>query len=239
MNKPSAKKNPFLRWLPIVILAAILILAYIFNWYHYLSFTALSQHHKELIQWTHQHYAAAIFIFMSIYIIAVATSFPGASILTITGGFLFGIVPGAIYVVIGATLGACVLFIAVKTALGEWLRQKAKGWIKRMEDGFNRDAFNYLLFIRLVPVFPFWAVNIVAALLNVKFRQFFFATLIGIIPGTVVYAAIGNGLGALFEKGQTPNFSIIFEPQILFPILALALLSLVPIVYKKVKARKK
>jgi len=227
------------RWIPLLILIILVALIYHFQWHEYLTFDSLSKHHKQLELWTQQHYSTVVLIFIFTYIFVVATSIPGGAMtLTVSGGFLFGIIPAALYVVLAATLGASILFMIVKTALGSWLSQKAKGWVKRLEEGFKHNAFNYLLFLRLLPLFPFWVVNIVPALLNVKLRDFFFATLLGIIPGTLVYASVGNGLEHVFEKGEALNLSLIFDPEIFIPILILAILSIVPIAYKKLKARK-
>lgn len=226
-----------LRWLPLFILILVLVLAISLGWYRYLSFEMIVQNHRQLKQLTADHYVAAIFMFMLAYIVAVAISIPGATFLTITSGYLFGVLPGSIYVVLSATLGAVVIFLAVKSALGSWLQARAQGWVAKMEKGFQANAISYMLFLRLVPIFPFWVVNIVPALLNVRLRLFFIATLIGIIPGSVVYVAVGNGLNTIFDQGGTPDLSIIFKPSILVPILCLALLSLVPIVYKKLRKK--
>ncbi len=233
----SAFGRRFMRWLPLAVLAALLIVVVAMGWYRYLSFSSLSTYHKFLEDWTHAHYALSTCIFILSYIVSVAISLPGATFLTLLGGYLFGIVAGTVYVVFGATVGAVLLFLAVKTALGNWLQRKAHGWVSRMEIGFQKNAFNYLLFLRLVPIFPFWVINIVPALLNVRMRIFFVATLIGIIPGSLVYVAVGNGLGRILEQGGTPDLSIIFQPSILIPIVCLALLSLLPVVYKKVSHR--
>lgn len=227
------------RWIPLLIILIAFILIIYFRLYKYLSFNELQKHHEILKQWTEKHYLMAVLLYMVIYIIAVALSVPGATILTITGGFLFGYIFGTIYVVISATIGACCIFLAVKTALGEWLEKKAVRWVHRMEEGFKKNAISYLLFLRLVPIFPFWAINIVPALLGVRFRIFAFTTLIGIIPGSLVYVLVGNGLESLLELGKKPNLGIIFEPQILIPLLCLAIFSLIPIIYKKIIRDKK
>lgn len=227
--------SKLLRWLPILLLIAILVVVVAMGWYRYFTFEALAKHHQLLEKWTQQHYAAAVFIFLMVYIIAVAISIPGAVFLTLIGGYLFGIVAGTIYVVSSATIGSVIVFLAVRTALGSWLQARAQGWVSKMEQGFQKDAVSYLLFLRLVPIFPFWVINIVPALLNVSLRLFVMATFVGIIPGSLVYVAVGNGLGAIFASGKTPDLSIIFKPSVLIPILCLALLSLVPIVYKKMR----
>jgi uncharacterized membrane protein YdjX (TVP38/TMEM64 family) len=227
------------RFIPLTLLIIGLALFFYFKLYRYLSFTQLKAHRDWLLQWTKTHYALAVLAYFVIYIVAVAISIPGAIFLTLTGGFLFGILFGTLYTVIAATLGATLLFISVKTAFGTWFANKANTWVSRMQQGFQKNAFYYLLFLRLIPLFPFWAVNIVPALLNMRLRSFILATFIGIIPGSLVYVALGNGLQDLFATNQTPNLSIIFKPTILLPILALAVLSLVPILYKKMSSRTK
>jgi uncharacterized membrane protein YdjX (TVP38/TMEM64 family) len=140
-------------------------------------------------------------------------------------------------VVIAATVGATIVFLIARTALGDSLRRKAGPGMRRMEAGFRESAFNYLLFLRLIPLFPFWLVNLVPALLGVPLTTYVAATLLGIIPGGLVYASVGNGLGALFDAGGRPDLGIIFEPEIILPILGLAVLAILPVAYKKIRAR--
>ncbi|MFZ2467986.1 MAG: VTT domain-containing protein, partial [Parvibaculum sedimenti] len=140
---------------------------------------------------------------------------------------------GGAATVVAATAGATVLFIAAKSALGDLLRAKAGSAVARMEEGFRANAFSYLLFLRLVPAFPFWLVNLAPAFLGVRLSTFVGATFIGIVPGTFVFASLGAGLGAVFERGEEPNLGLIFEPRVILPILALALLSLVPALYRR------
>lgn len=220
------------RWLPLLVLIGLLVLFFSLHLDKYLSFNALRENHALLIAWTQTHYFIAPLIFIVFYTTAVAISIPGAVLLTLTGGFLFGVFWGVLFVVISATLGATILFFAVRTALGDWFAQKASGWIERMCQGFQHNAFSYLVTLRLIPLFPFWAVNIVPAFLNIRAKTFITATFIGIIPGTTVYVMVGNGLSQIFAANQTPNLGIIFELQILGPLLALAVLSLMPVLYQ-------
>jgi len=201
--------------------------------HHYTNFQTLAEHHLALEEWTHAHYLLAASGFMLIYIGAVAISMPGAVWITLMAGFLFGPFEGTVLVVISATLGATLLFLAARTALGDILEKKAGSFVKKMEKGFQENALSYLLFLRLVPLFPFWLVNIVPAILNVNIRTFMIGTFFGIIPGTFVFVLIGNGLSAIIEAGKRPDLGIIFNPEILTPLIGLAILSVVPIVYKK------
>lgn len=230
----NVKKSLF-RFLPLLLIILALLSAFYFKLFHYLNFETLQQYHQILYQWTNKNYALAVISFILIYIFAIAISIPGAIFLTLTGGFLFGLLWGTIYVMISATIGATLLFLAVNTAIGKWLENRATPWIKKMELGFKRDAFYYLLTLRLIPLFPFWLVNIVPALLNIPLRIFISATLIGIIPGTFIYVSVGNGLNHIFEVGGKLNLGIIFTPPILLPLMGLAILSLLPVVYKYFK----
>jgi len=226
------------RFLPLAVLAIGLAVFFALGLHHYLSFGALAENHDVLIDLVESHPAAAPLAFIGVYALAVAFSIPGAAVLTIAGGFLFGTLAGGIYVVIGATLGAVGVFLAARTAFGEGLRKRAGPWIGRLESGFQENALSYLLVLRLVPLFPFWLVNLVPAFLGVPLATYVIGTFLGIIPGSFVYASVGNGLGAVFDSGGTPDLTIIFEPEILLPIVGLSLLALIPVIYKKVAYKK-
>ena len=190
-----------------------------------------------MLAWSKQHIIFVVLGFIGIYTICVACSIPGAIFLTLTSGFLFGPWLGTVCVVISATLGAFIVFLAVELALRDWVAKKATLWLNVMRQGFQRNAFPYLLFLRLVPLFPFWLVNIVPALLGISKRTFVIATFIGIIPGSFVYVLVGNGLGHVFDTNQTPNLNIITDPRVSIPLLALGLLALTPTVYKLFKRK--
>lgn len=220
------------QWWLLGILFFGFIIYFLFGLNHYLTFAALQQHRQELLSWTKTHYVFISFMYMVIYIFAVAISIPGAIFLTLLGGFLFGMIWGTCYVVISATLGATIIFLAVRYACEPWIAKKTNPWVKKMRVGFQQNAFQYLLFLRFIPLFPFWIVNIVPALLGVQLTTFIAATLIGIIPGSFIYVAIGNGLGHILDQNQLPDLHIIFEPIVLLPLIGLALLSILPIIYR-------
>jgi len=226
------------RLLPVVILLLGLALFLLFGLERYFSFEMLSRHHGELTAWVAAHVALAAFIFVLFYALAVAFSLPIAVVITPVGGFLFGVWLGAVLSVIGATLGSVALFLAARTAFYDLFRARAGATLARLEDGFRRDSFNYLLFLRLVPVFPFWLVNIVPALLGMPLGPYALATLIGIVPGAVVYASVGASFGMLIERGERPDFGVIFEWHILLPLLGLAALSLLPVIYNRLRGSK-
>ena len=222
---------------PGLAIAASLALFIALDLDRFLSFAALKAHHEELIAWRDAHYALAALTFMLVYVVAVALSLPGALWLTISSGLLFGTAAGSVLAVIGATLGSSLLFLAARYACADFFHARAGGWLKRMEGGFQDNAFSYLLFLRLVPAFPFWLVNLVPALLGVGTFTFVAATALGIVPGTVIYASVGNGLGEMIAAGGAPDLSILFKPAVLGPLVALSLLSLAPVMIKRVRRR--
>lgn len=237
---PVAKKSAFSlgRVLPLALLAAGLAAFFVFDLNQYVSLGALKTHREELQSWVMNYGAMSAVIFMAVYALAVAFSIPGAVFITIAGGFMFGPYLGTVYVVIGATVGAVGVFLAAKYALGDFLRARAGPAIKRMEAGFRENEMSYLLILRLVPLFPFWLVNLVPAFLGVSLRTYTIGTLLGIIPGAFVYSLVGDGAGAVLDAGGDLNLGIIFAPRFLAPIVGLAVLACIPIVYKKIKARK-
>ena len=226
------------RWAPLTVLIILLGVFLHFKLYHYLSFESLKLHRSSLLAWTEQHLVLAILSFMLMYIIGVASSMPGAFFLTFIGGFLFGPLLGTLTVVISATLGAILVYLAVKLAFRDWVAKRNAKWLRSMEKGFKQNALSYLLFLRLVPIFPFFLVNIVPALLGVPLSTFTIGTLFGIIPGSFVYVLVGNGLGHVFDANSTPNISILTDPALFGPLIGLALLALVPIGYRHLKKQK-
>ena len=225
------------RFSPLVMLLLAITAAFALGLDDYVSFEQLERNRGWLLDFVDRHAFLAPLGFMLIYAIAIALSLPGGAILTIAGGFLFGIVAGTVYAVVAATLGATVVFLIARTALGDSLRQRAGPAVRRMEAGFRENALNYLLFLRLIPAFPFWLVNLVPAFLGVPLGTYVVATAVGIIPGTLVFASVGNGLGTVFETGVRPDLGIIFKPDIILPIIRLAVLAILPVAYRKIKGR--
>ena len=234
----TPKKPLWRRFLPLGILLVVIGLAFAFDLQRFLAFDTLREHDQALRAFVETRPVLTALGFVLAYAAAVAVSLPGAVFLTIAGGFLFGIWLGTCLVVIGATAGAIAIFLIARTSLGEGLREQAGPWLRRMQAGFNENALNYLLVLRLIPAFPFWIVNIVPAFLGVKLKDYALATFFGIMPGSFVYASIGNGLGTVIEVGDEPDLGIILQPAILTPIVGLAALALLPVVYKKVKGRR-
>lgn len=241
-SRPRGAAGAVRRFWPLALLLGGLGLAFAMGWHRYLSFETLLQHRETLQALVADHSLVAPIAFILIYLVATAFSVPGGIFLTIAGGFLFGIVAGAGYAVIGATCGALVVFLAARTALGDLLRNRAGPFLQKMEAGFREDELNYLLVLRLIPIFPFWLVNIVPAFLGVSVRTYLIGTFLGIIPGCLVFTSLGSSLGGLldaYNPDDPPNLlGIVFEPQNIFPILGLIVLSLLPVFYKRFKARR-
>ena len=238
-HAPPAKKS-LARFLPILFVALVFGLAIAFRVHERLSFDALFAQKDALDAFVSRNFVLAVAIFMAVYAVAVASSIPGASFLTFSAGFMFGTWIGGAAAWIAATIGATLIFLAARTAFGDVLRARASGWLERLGDGFRKNAFNYLLALRLTPVAPFFIVNLAPAFFNVKLRDYLLATLIGMIPGAFVYASVGSGLRAALETGAAsdPNEAaraILFSPAVFGPILALIALALVPVLMKALR----
>jgi uncharacterized membrane protein YdjX (TVP38/TMEM64 family) len=218
---------------PAAALVAVIAVAYWYRLDQYLTLDAIRDNRAALLAYVEENRALAVVAFMVVYAAAVAVSLPGAVVLTLAGGFLFGAVLGTALSVVAATIGAAAVFLIARSAFGDVLRLKAGAFVARMADGFQKNAFSYLLFLRLVPVFPFWAVNLVPAFLGMKLVPFVVATGIGIIPGTAVYSAFGAGLGQVFEAGGQANIKDVFSPPLVAGLIGLGLLALLPVVLKR------
>ncbi|MGB8511665.1 MAG: VTT domain-containing protein [Pseudolabrys sp.] len=212
------------------------------------SLESLVRHRAAIDDFVVSHQMLAIFVYVGVYITVVAVSLPGAALLTITGGFLFGIAVGASAAVISATVGATLIFLVARTALGEPLLRRAGPRATQLARGFREDAFSYLLFLRLVPAFPFFLVNLVPAFAGVRLGLFVVATAIGIIPGAIVFALAGAGLDSIIAAQKNSydqciaakgaDCRLVFEPadvltpQLIAALVALGLLALMPVAVK-------
>jgi uncharacterized membrane protein YdjX (TVP38/TMEM64 family) len=226
------------RLLPVALLLAALAAAFGFGLQDYLSIEALHRHRSLLNSFVADHAVAAALIFMAVYTLSTALSLPGGLVLTVAGGFLFGVVLGTLYVVVAATLGATAIFLIARSALGDLFRAKAGPFVQQMEAGFRENAFSYMLVLRLIPLFPFFVVNLVPAFLGVPLRTYVVGTLIGIIPGTLVFILAGAGIGSVFDRGGVFTVDSVLTPEIVAGLVGLSLLSLLPVIYKRLKARK-
>jgi len=226
------------RFAPLIVIALALTAFFVFDGPSYVNLESLKENRAYLSGLVADNFVLMFLAFIALYALLVGISFPGAGFLSIFGGFLFGTMTGAFGIVIGATIGACIIFTVVKTALGESMAQKMGPYMAKFEEGLKKNELSYLFILRLVPIFPFFVVNVVPALFDVKFRNYFISTLLGIIPGAIVYASIGDGAAAIFEQGGDLKLSgVMTEPRVLFPIIGLIILSLIPVAYNKFKAQ--
>ncbi len=235
---PNQRPNIVKRATPIALILLGLALFFALGLNRYFSLDTLRDNRDALRMWVEAFPYLAMGVFFLIYAGAVAISFPGASVLTVFGGFLFGLWPGVPVIVFAATVGAAIIFLASKTALSGALGNRAGGFVTRMEKGFREDELSYMFLLRLVPVFPFWAINIAAGVIGVSLRNFLIGTSIGIIPGTFVYASIGHAANKAFDAGKDISLTgILFKPETLLPIIGLAVLSVIPIALKRFSKR--
>ena len=220
---------------PLLLLLFGLIAAIYFDFGKYFDFRFLITHQDIVKGFIADMPVLAALVFLALYALSTAFSLPFGAIMTISGGWLFGIWIGGILTIIGATIGASTLFLATRYALREVMVARAGARLQQFEAGFNRHSTSYLLAMRLIPIFPFFLVNFLPALIGVKFRTYALTTLIGIAPGTFVYAGLGNGISYVLSADEPLNTSVIFSPLVFLPLCGLGFLSLLPVVWNKVK----
>jgi uncharacterized membrane protein YdjX (TVP38/TMEM64 family) len=222
-----------LRWLPLLVILAAIVAAFAFGVPQALSWSALGERQAALTQVTQAHPAASVLLYIAVYALVVALSVPVGVVLSVAGGLLFGTVLGAASAVVGATVGAVLLFLAVRLALGPLLVRRAPALVARIGPGLERDGFSYLLALRLIPAFPFWLVNLAPALVGMRLLPYAAATFIGVIPAAVVFASIGAGVGGVLAVGERPDVGVIFSAHVLGPLIGLAALSLLPVLWRR------
>lgn len=251
-TKEPGRASSLKRWLPLIAIAGFMVFAFFMDWHKALSISALIENRERLAAFVEDNFFLTLLAYLGIYIAVVVLSLPGAGILSIGGGFLFGWLVSAPATILAATIGATALFLAVTTSFGEALREKAGPWVAKLKAGFEKDAFNYLLFLRLVPAFPFWLVNLAPAMLGIKLSTYVTATAIGIIPGSFAFAFVGAGLGSVIEAQRAANADCIgnaecaieistsdlITPEILAALAALSVVALIPVVLKRLRNRK-
>ncbi|MES2666477.1 MAG: VTT domain-containing protein [Pseudomonadota bacterium] len=235
---PGQKDAPasvgFARKLPILIsLAGAAIGAFTLR--DHLSFAALADNREALLAFRDAHYVWAALTFVAAYVGIVAFSLPGATIATLAGGFLFGLFPGVVYNVGAASLGAVAVFLAARAGFGASVAAGIAargGAVARLQAGLRDNEWSVLLMMRLVPAVPFFLANLIPAFVGARLLPFAVTTVLGIIPGGLVFTSVGAGLGEVFGRGDKPDLSVIFAPHVIGPILGLAALSALPIVVR-------
>ncbi|MEG9861570.1 MAG: TVP38/TMEM64 family protein [Parvularculales bacterium] len=264
----SRRRSTIKRLAPLVVIIIAMTIVFQQGWHHYLTFENIAANRNALFDFVNTNYILALAVYMGIYIVTVALSLPGGALMTITGGFLFGWQVGGSVTVIAATLGATVIFLVARTSLGEPMAARAGPWLGKLRDGFQKDALNYLLFLRLVPAFPFWLVNLAPALLGVPLRTYVIGTSFGIIPGTFAFSFLGPGLDSIIATEQekfnaclatqqesavgaipgevmdeivcdlTLSPGSLITMELLIAFAALGIVALIPVIIKRIQARR-
>lgn len=242
-----ARRGRWTRLWPLAAIAALLAIFYITGVHRLITLETIIRERQALAEAVASNLVLAEIAFVAAYTFAVAVSFPGASLLTILGGFLFGVAIGSILTTIGATLGATIIFMAARTSVGKTLRERAGPFAQRFAEGFEESAFSYLLSLRLVPLFPFWLINVVPALFKVNVVTYMVATALGIVPGVVAYTLLGSGLNGLIEAQEAANpgcaaagtceidLKALITPKIILAMVALSAAALIPVVVKRIR----
>lgn len=204
----------------------------------HLSFETFRANHEALLAFRDSHYMFTMLTFVTVYTLIVTFSLPGAGISSIVGGFMFSLFPGVLLNMTAATIGATHIFLAARWGIGATLADKmdnSSGVAKKIKDGIDENQWSVLFVVRLLPVLPFFLMNLLLSSVGVPLYRFVISTFFGIIPGAFVFTSIGAGAGEVLAQGGTPELGLIFEPHVLLPILGLAALALLPIILKAFK----
>lgn len=242
------------RLAPLIALVAVAGLIVSQGWHNLISFQQLALNQQALQAWIGENIVGAIAAYAAIYVVVIALSLPGGAVLTVAGGLLFGWLLGGVVTVVAATVGATAIFLIARSSVGEPLAARAGPWLGKFRAGFQENALSYLLFLRLVPVFPFWVVNLAPALLGVSLRDYVIATALGIVPGTFAFAFAGAGLDSVLaaqreafqacraarEAGDPActfqfDASTLITPELLIAFAALGIVALIPAIVKKLR----
>lgn len=230
-------KRRIARFVPLFVIALVALAGIVFL-RDVLSFETLRENREQLLGFRDSNYAGLMAIFAAIYIAMVVFSLPGATVASMTGGFLFGLWAGTAVNVIAATSGAVGIFWAVRLGLGASLTRRIDGQdlLRRWRRRLQENEISVLLLLRLVTAVPFFVANILPALVPVRAWNFVWTTALGIVPGAFVYTSVGVGLGEVFDRGGTPDLSLLWEPQVIVPIIGLSFLAALPIMIKARRA---
>lgn len=236
-TKPD--RSPW-RHAPLIAILLAAVVGY-FTLGDYLNFDTLRDNREALLAFRDENIVVLAVSFVVIYVVIVAFSLPGAAVASVTGGFLFGLALGTMFNVVAASLGAFAIFWAARAGLGKTLTAKmeaSEGTIKKLKNGLRENEISVLFLLRLVPAVPFFVANLLPALVGARFRNFAFTTVLGIIPGAIVFTWIGVGVGEVFDRGESPDLSLLWEPQIIGPLLGLSALAAMPIAIRAIRGKK-
>ncbi|MGV6840610.1 MAG: TVP38/TMEM64 family protein [Planktomarina sp.] len=237
MAHAQTAQNKRAKLIPIFIIACVAITGTVF-FADYFSFEALAQNQEVLTTFRDNNFVLMAVVFMIIYALITAFALPGAAVASITGGFLFALFPGTLFNMLAATTGSLATFLAAKYGFGTTAEEKlnaSDGVLGRIKRGIDRNQWETIFLLRLLPIFPFTLVNVALSVCGVPMWRYLIGTFVGIFPGALVYTWIGVGLAEVFARGEKPDLSLIFEPYILGPILGLCLLAILPIIFKALR----
>ena len=223
------------RFGPLFLVFAALVAAFASGLTRHLSLHELRARREALETVVHAHPVTSLALYFATYTTAVAVSLPAALILTLTGGLLFGAWIGGLAAALSCTLGAAVVFLICRTALGDTLRGRAGPTVMKIGGAVRRDAFSYILTLRLVPVMPFWLANLALGFIDIPLRTFVLASFLGILPVSLIYAGLGSGLDHMFRRHQHVDLNLMMHANILLPLIGLAVLSLAPVVWRQLR----
>ncbi|MFM9976285.1 MAG: TVP38/TMEM64 family protein [Beijerinckiaceae bacterium] len=249
MAKKDMSRTTLQRWLPLLIMVLAAAGIFLSGAHRYISLESIANHKAELIAFVSSNRVAAVTVYMLVYIAVTALSIPGALLMTLLGGILFPFWLGSVAVVVSATVGAILLFLVARSSLGEALRQRGGETVTRMADGFREDSTSYMLFLRLVPVFPFALVNLGAAIMGVPLRTYVWTTFVGIMPGSLAFVFAATSLGGILDERKaafdsckasgkpdcvfTLDYSTLVSPNLLYAFAALGCIAMIPVVARR------
>jgi len=232
----TPKKPIWRRLAPLAVLVAGLAIFFVLGGPQYLQSDRAQPLLRAMDGWVQDNFQLAMLAYVIFYALAVSISMPGALWFTIGSGFLFGAIFGAGVAVLGATIGATIIFLAARYAFADWVRQRFPGYVKKLQDGFSRDAFSYIVILRLIPALPFFGINIAVALLNVPVRAYVLGTLVGVIPGAYVYATVGATIKQAASSG-VPSLGELMTPELIGAMMAFAVLAVLPVIYRRMTGK--
>lgn len=227
------------RFAPIAVIVLLVVAFVASGALSHLSLGDLKSHRTQLTAFVAAHPIASVAAYLGLYVLVVVACVPGPGFLSTAGGFLFGVWLGGAAALAACVAGSAIVFLACRTAFGDWAAHRAGPVVQRIEAGFARDAFAYLITLRLVPMVPFFATNVAAGLARVRLSTLVGATVIGTAPSAFVFAGLGSGLGVLFDRGAKADMSLFETPQILLPLAGLGLLSLAPVAWRLYRTRRR
>jgi uncharacterized membrane protein YdjX (TVP38/TMEM64 family) len=235
LDEPALAKMERPLWhRAVALLAGLALLAggVAFGLNRYFDWNTLQTHRDELRMLVESYWYLVIPVYLLLYSVIVVSSVPGCVVMTIVGGFLFGQIFGSLLAVTGATMGATIVFVVARGALGPWIRRRAGPWIVKIERGFAENGMSFLLVLRLIPLFPFFILNLVLPFVGLPLRRYVLGTFLGILPANFFYASFGAGLGVIFDRGDKVSWHSVLTPEMIMGLSGLAVLALLPVLYK-------